>query len=163
MRKANILTTAALFLLAPLAFTQDSALQPSPVLPGDILGPQLIVWSQAQKPQPVPQPLPPPESSAQQPANQPDQQQPGEPVSSQSQSSQTQTQMAAPSQPTAQAFTGTIVKDSGKYMLKVSQGSAYQIDDQEKVKPFEGKQVKIAGSLDANSNTLHVTSIEAML
>jgi hypothetical protein len=37
----------------------------------------------------------------------------------------------------------------------------YQLDDQSKAKKYEGKEVKVTGSFDANSNTIHVDSIEA--
>jgi hypothetical protein len=40
------------------ALAQNLQTDPSPVLPPNFLGPQLIVWSQLQRPQPVPQPLP---------------------------------------------------------------------------------------------------------
>src|SRR6266436_3738691 len=73
MKRRTSLLAALVFLSAtlPSALTQDLRGQPSPVLPSDILGPQLIAWSQLQKPQPVPQPLPPPDRPMQQ---QPDQQ-----------------------------------------------------------------------------------------
>lgn len=60
MKRETSLLSALAFLLVtvPAMFTQDPRSQPSPVLPPDILGTQLIVWSQAQQPQPVPQPLP---------------------------------------------------------------------------------------------------------
>jgi len=136
-------TLGVLLVIAPLVFAQNLQTQPSPALPSDILGPQLIAWSQLQKPQPVPQPLPTPDRPAQQPAqsaNPPAQQQ----------------------QPAAQTFTGTIVKDGSRYVLKVSSNSAYQLDDQDRAKQYEGKQVKIAGTLDANGNSLHNTSIELL-
>ena len=133
-----------LFVTIPLALAQDLRSQPSPVLPSDILGPQLIAWSQLQKPQPVPQPLP---DRPMQP--QPDQQ----PAQS--------ANPPAPSQPpAAQTFTGTIVKDGLRYVLKVSSNTVYQLDDQERAKQYEGKQVKIAATLDATGNSLHITSIE---
>jgi hypothetical protein len=40
---------------AAAAFSQDRQIQPSPVLPTEILGPQLIAWSQVQQPQPIEQ------------------------------------------------------------------------------------------------------------
>jgi hypothetical protein len=130
--------------IVPPMLAQDLQGQLSPALPSDILGPQLIAWSQLQKPQPVPQPLPPPDR----PVSQPDQQtQPTNPQAQQQ-------------QPVAQAFTGTIVKDSGRYVLKVSSNSLYQLDDQEKAKQYEGKQVRIGGTLDASGSSLHVVSIE---
>jgi hypothetical protein len=148
-RETGLLSALAFLLVSvPLMFTQDPRSQPSPVPPSDILGPQLIVWSQAQKPQPVPQPL----SAAERPV--PDQR-PGQPNTADNPSAQQQ-------QPTAQKFTGTIVKNSGVYSLKVSSNNAFQLDDQEKVKQYEGKQVIIGGLLDANNRRLHVINIEIL-
>jgi len=148
-REAGIF--AALVFLAvslPLAFAQNRQGQPSPVLPSDILGPQLIAWSQLQKPQPVPQPLPPPERPVQHSDPQPDQQPPPA------------VNPPAQQPPAAQTFTGTIVRDGVRYVLKVSSTTVYQLDDQERAKRYEGKQVKIVGTLDATGNSLHITSIE---
>jgi hypothetical protein len=142
MSKTRILITATVFAFAPFIFSQDVPDGASPVLPADIVGPQLIMWSELQKPQPVPQPLPPPEKA--------DQQQ-----------SEPATGSQAQGQPTAQIFTGTIVKDGDKYILKASGGTAYQVDDQEKAKHYEGKQVKVTGSLD-KSNVLHISGIELL-
>lgn len=63
----------------------------------------------------------------------------------------------------AQAFTGRIAKENGKVVLKdpVTKNS-YQIDDTAKAKPYMGKQVKVTGKLDINSNTIHVESIEPL-
>jgi hypothetical protein len=150
MKRETSLLSALAFLLVtvPLMFTQDPRNQPSLALPPDILGPQLIAWSQTQKPQPVPQPLPATERAV--PEQQPEQPNPVDnpPVQQQ--------------QPTAQKFTGTIVKNSGVYLLKVSSNNAYQLDDQEKAKQYEGKQVIIGGTLDANGRSLHVINIELL-
>jgi hypothetical protein len=146
MKRETRLLAALFFLLGPvfLVFVQDGQSQRDPVLPSDILGPQLIAWSQLQKPQPMPQPLPPPDR----PIQQPDQQgQPANPPAQQQQLG-------------AQTFTGTIVKDGSRYALKVSSNRAYQLDDQQKAEEYEGKRVKIAGILDANSSSLHIISIE---
>jgi hypothetical protein len=128
----------------PPMLAQDLRGQPSPALPSDILGPQLIAWSQLQKPQPVPQPLPPPER----------------PIPQTAQQAQPSNPPAQPQPPAPQTFTGTIVKDGSRYVLKASSNSAYQLDDQEKAKQYEGKQVKIGGTLDANGGSLHIISIE---
>jgi uncharacterized protein YdeI (BOF family) len=65
-------------------------------------------------------------------------------------------------QPAAKAFNGTIVKDGDRLVLKDMDGNmTYQLDDQKKVRKYEGKSVKITGSLDASSNTIHVENIEA--
>ncbi|MBZ5681996.1 MAG: hypothetical protein LAO24_18000 [Acidobacteriia bacterium] len=63
----------------------------------------------------------------------------------------------------AQAFTGRIVKENGKVVLKdpVTKNS-YQIDDTAKVKPYMGKEVKVTGKLDMSSNTIHVESVGPM-
>lgn len=80
-----------------------------------------------------------------------------------------------PSQPTAQTdpqagqmqqatkvFTGKITKDGDRLVLKDSSTNmTYQLDDQAKAKKYEGKDVKVTGSFDANSNTIHVENIEA--
>jgi hypothetical protein len=140
-RETSSLASVAFLLVSlPLLLAQDPQTQSSPVLPSDILGPQLIVWSQVQKPQPVPQPLPP----ADQTGSQPDRQQANPP--------------AQP--PAAVTLMGTIVKVGTGYVLKVSSNSAYQLDDQEKASQYEGKQVRIAASLDASGKVLHITSIE---
>src|SRR5213596_2884349 len=60
----------------------------------------------------------------------------------------------------AGSYTGTVVKSGDKYVLKTDTGT-YQIDDQDKAKQFEGKQVKVSGNLDKATSTLHVTDIQA--
>lgn len=56
-------------------------------------------------------------------------------------------------------FSGTIVKEKGKLVLKDSTTNMnYQLDDQEKAKQFEGKQVKVTGKLDGK--VIHVENIE---
>jgi hypothetical protein len=126
----------------PLMFAQDPQTQPSPALPSDTLGPQLIAWSQLQKPQPVPQLMLQPDRPLQQPdvqrANPPSKQE----------------------QPAAPTFKGTIIKNGTRYVLKVSSNSTYQVDEQYSPKQYEGKQVKIAGTLDADGKSLRITSIE---
>jgi hypothetical protein len=135
-------TLVFLSVTIPLMFAQDPPAQPGRALPSDILGPQLIAWSQLQKPQPVPQPVPPPDR----PVQQSDQQTPNPPTQEQ--------------QPVPPTFMGTIIKDGSRYVLKVSRNSFYQLDDQETAKQYEGKQVRIVGSLDADGKILHITSIE---
>ena len=68
----------------------------------------------------------------------------------------------APSSAESKPFTGTIVKEKGKLVLKDSStNTSYKLDDQDKAKQYEGKQVKVNGKLDMNSNVIHVDSIEA--
>ena len=65
---------------------------------------------------------------------------------------------AQPSEASAGAFTGTVVKAGGKYWLKAN-GMKYQLDDQQKAKKFEGQEVKVNGDLDKATSTIHVTDI----
>src|SRR5690349_18820889 len=41
------------------------------------------------------------------------------------------------------SFSGKVVKDNGKLVLKDASGMTYQLDDQDKAKQFEGKDVKV--------------------
>jgi hypothetical protein len=59
------------------------------------------------------------------------------------------------------SFTGTVVKAGGKYVLKTNDMN-YQLDDQQKAKRFVGQQVKVSGSLDTNTSTIHVSDISPM-
>lgn len=57
--------------------------------------------------------------------------------------------------------TGKIAKsDDGKYVLVDTSGTTYQLDDQDNAKKFEGKIVKVSGTVDSSSNTIHVTEIK---
>lgn len=102
---------------------------------------------------PQSQPTPPPETS---PSSQqtPNAQQPP---------SQTQDNAApesgskpdSSSAPTdTQTFSGTVVKQGNKYMLKDDSGKMYDIDHQSDVAKFEGKRVRVQGTLDANGKIL---------
>jgi len=53
-----------------------------------------------------------------------------------------------------QTFSGTVVKHGDKYMLKDDSGKMYDIDHQNDVAKFEGKRVRVEGTLDANGKIL---------
>jgi hypothetical protein len=75
---------------------------------------------------------------------------------------QTEPQQQAPQQQKSQTFVGKIVKaKNGQYALLTDEqnGRGAYVDDQEKAKEFEGKNVKVTGVLMA-SNVIHVTNIE---
>jgi len=56
-----------------------------------------------------------------------------------------------------QSFTGTILKSGDKYMFQdADTGNTYDIDHQDEVQKFEGKKVKVHGTLDASTKTIHV-------
>ena len=63
----------------------------------------------------------------------------------------------AQSQPGVQVFTGMIVKSGDKYVLQDSaSNTTYDIDHQDEVKQYEGKKVRVHGTLDANGKMIHV-------
>lgn len=62
--------------------------------------------------------------------------------------------------PAAQAFTGMIVKSGESYVLQTVDNVTYQLDDQEKAKVYEGKQVQVTGSLDKSANMIKVRDIK---
>lgn len=83
------------------------------------------------------QPQPPPQSQA------PSQAQPG------------QTPQASPGE--GHEFVGTIVKQGDKYMFQeASSGQMYDIDHQDEVKRFDGKKVRVRGTLDQQAKMIHV-------
>ena len=93
------------------------------------------------------------QAHAQQPAGDPQQ-----PVAAQQAAPQATDMQAQDAKP----FSGTIVKEKGKLVLKDSGANmSYQLDDQDKAQPFEGKQVKVTGKLNAGTKVIHVENIEA--
>lgn len=62
-----------------------------------------------------------------------------------------------------QTFVGKVVKArNGQYALLTDEqaGKGVYLDDQEKAKTFEGKNVKVTGVLDVATNIVHVTDIQ---
>jgi uncharacterized protein YdeI (BOF family) len=56
-----------------------------------------------------------------------------------------------------QTFSGTIVKQGDRYALQdASSGKTYDIDKQDGLKQYEGKQVRVRGTLDADGKTIHM-------
>lgn len=101
-----------------------------------------------QKPAPVPLPEKNPEHSPESPGN------PNAPPATSGNPDAAQTSQSATT------FTGMIAKSKDQFVLKESStGKKYQLDDQEKVKPFEGKKVTIAGVLNA-SNVIQIETID---
>ncbi len=80
--------------------------------------------------------------------------------------SQSQPSQASPSSsdsmPQSQAFTGTIVKGNDGFMLQDDTNkTSYKLDDTKQAKKFSGKSVRVTGTLDSTSNTIHVTNVQA--
>jgi len=69
----------------------------------------------------------------------------------------------APNDPMAKKMcTEACVKMGGKYVLFNSKTkTVYDLDDQEKPKAFAGGQVKVRGTLDRKTKTIHLTDITA--
>ena len=58
--------------------------------------------------------------------------------------------------------TANCVKMGGKYVLFNSTSkTTYQLDDQTKPEQFAGQKVKVTGTLDKTTKTIHVTAINA--
>ena len=93
---------------------------------------------------------PPPDTQAPSPRQSPDQ-------SQQPPSRTTPDTQAAPSDAAGtQVFTGTVVQQGGKYVLQADNGTTYDIDHQDQVKKFEGKKVRVHGTLDPSGKMIHV-------
>lgn len=67
----------------------------------------------------------------------------------------------------SKVYEGKIMKiQGGKYALVTGQTpqgqvSGHFLDNQDEAQKYEGKQVKVTGTLEMASNTIHVTKIEA--
>lgn len=74
---------------------------------------------------------------------------------------------SAQEQQESKTYAGKIMKlQNGQFALVTGQTPTGQmaghfLDDQDSAKKYEGKQVKVTGTLEVASNTIHVTKIEA--
>jgi uncharacterized protein YdeI (BOF family) len=89
---------------------------------------------------------------SQTPSSPPSQQQQQQPPAGQS-GSDAQAQQPADD---SQTFSGTIMKSGDKYVLQDASGKNYDIDRQDGLKQYEGKQVRVKGTLDADGKTIHM-------
>jgi hypothetical protein len=96
--------------------------------------------------------------SQQQPQQPPDTQQPSQGQAGQGQASQDQGSKSETSDAGgASEFIGTVVKQGDKYMFQdAASGQTYDIDHQDEVKKFEGKKVRVHGTLDPSAKMIHV-------
>jgi hypothetical protein len=110
-----------------------------------------------QKPQPVlqrPEPVPVPDSNADKQSG------PTEDTPRQQPAPDTRAPAQEKQGPAAQTLSGTVIKLGNNYVLKTTDKQTYELDDQGKAREYEGKQVRIAGSLDRTTNLIRITSIE---
>jgi len=57
----------------------------------------------------------------------------------------------------SEELVGTILKKGDKYVFQdAASGNTYDIDHQDEVKKFEGKKVRVHGTVDPKTNTVHV-------
>jgi hypothetical protein len=56
----------------------------------------------------------------------------------------------------SKVFSGTVVKQGDKYVLQDDSGKTYDIDHQDEVKKFEGKRVRVQGTLDDSGKKILV-------
>jgi hypothetical protein len=96
--------------------------------------------------------------------------QPSQPLDPTAQSPSTSAPATPPTFPPSEAkakedrsdtrvYMGTIVKDADGYVLK-SGNEEYTLDSPKKAKNYQGKQVKITGTLDKNKRLIHVEKIK---
>jgi len=55
-----------------------------------------------------------------------------------------------------QTFTGVVAKQGDKYVLQADNGTVYDIDHQDEVQKFDGKKVRVHGTLDPNGKMIHL-------
>jgi hypothetical protein len=70
------------------------------------------------------------------------------------------TPQQAPSEKT-KIFSGTIIKTGDNFILSDTASKiSYKLDDAEKASQFEGKKVKVTGTVDVANNLIHVETIQ---
>jgi uncharacterized protein YdeI (BOF family) len=58
-------------------------------------------------------------------------------------------------------FSGTIIKNGDTFVLSDAANKlSYVLDDAGKASQYEGKKVKVTGTVDVASNTIHVETIQ---
>lgn len=78
-------------------------------------------------------------------------------------SAQQQADQQQPDPQQAQTFLGQVVKaKNGQYALLVDKdaGKGYYLDDQQKAGQYNGQNVKVTGTLDVASSTIHIADIQ---
>src|ERR1700676_354337 len=67
-------------------------------------------------------------------------------------------------QPEVETFMSTIIKNGENFVLSDSATkTGYTLDNPKKASAFEGKKVKVTGTLDKSSHLIHVETIEAVV
>ena len=67
-------------------------------------------------------------------------------------------------QPGAKTFTGTILKSGENFVLSDTATKArYLLDNQDRARTYEGKSVKVTGTIDVANNMIHIETIEKVV
>jgi len=144
MRNLLCLATAVVAVfLVPRSLAQSPA-NPAPLASGD--NGTLIAWTMMQQPVPMQSQNPPAREQ------QPDSQYP--------QGRDAQQDRDVEREPATQSFAGTVMMENDHYVLKTSDNNTYQLDDQERAKEYEGKQVQVMGVLNSETNMIRVRDIK---
>jgi hypothetical protein len=124
----------------------------------------------AQQPQdPQQQPTTPQQPSTTQPATPAPSTAPSTdmPSSQQSTPAAPQTPAASENQPSQDqpkadvTITGKVVKSKGSLVIHDdASNSTYKVDNEDQLKQFMGKNVKVTGTLDAATKTIHISNVE---
>jgi hypothetical protein len=68
---------------------------------------------------------------------------------------------AQQSQTQEKTFTGTVMKNGENFVLSdPGNKTSYTLDDARKASQYEGKKVKVTGTVDVAKNIIHVETIE---
>ena len=119
--------------------------------------PDTTPTQQTPQTQPTPSPDMPPSSqqapSAQAPGQTPDA---STPQSGSTAGSTAHSGSSAATGTDSQTFSGTVVKQGDKYVLRDDSGQTYDIDHQTEVSKFDGKRVRVQGTLDPTGKKIMV-------
>ena len=149
MKKIQTLSFLATLAIAIGMISWGSALhaQTAPSTPQDQQTPQ----TQTPSPEMPPAQQQPP--SAQTPSQTPDA---TAPQSGSASGSTSNSGSSAATGTDTQTFSGTVVKQGDKYVLRDDSGQTYDIDHQTEVSKFDGKRVRVQGTLDPTGKKIMV-------
>jgi hypothetical protein len=134
--------------------------QSTPSTPTDQPTPQTSPDTQTPQTAPTPSPEMPPQAqqapSAQAPSAQTPDQAPSPDATTPPSSTTSATPGASAIPSDSQTFAGTVTKQGDKYVLKDDSGQTYDVDHQDELKKFDGKRVKVQGTLDSTGKKIMV-------
>jgi len=160
--------TVPKLLLGVSVVLSAAALSSAQSAPAEIVpGQAAILWTGAQ--QPVPEPAPdtsareippaPQQGAGQNNEHSPEQrEQPG--VQKPEQNPGESNGATPASSENVRSINGTVVKEGSGYFLKADDNSEFQLDDASKVRGFENQAVRITGTIDSSTRTIHVQTVK---